>query len=186
MTNRCRVAKRSMTDLVFIDTNVLVYAHDTRDPRKQQRATQWLDLLWRQQSGRTSVQVLNEYYVTATRKLKPGVPEALVWTRMAALESWQPQPTDVTLMRRARAIADTAPLSWWDALVVAAAQMQGCAMLLSEDLGHRVRHGSVRVHNPFIDEIQDSQTPMYATPSVERRHPARGRPRRERAADPVD
>lgn len=175
-----------MTDLVFVDTNVLVYAHDTRDPHKQRRATEWLELLWRQQSGRTSVQVLNEYYVTATRKLKPGMPEALVWTRMAALESWQPQPTDVALMQRARAIAEAAPLSWWDALVVAGAQLQGCTMLLSEDFSHRARYGSVRVHNPFIDEIQDSEGPVYATPSVERRHPARGRPRREQTASPVD
>ena len=79
MTNPSPVANRSMTELVFVDTNVLVYARDTRDLRKQQRATEWLDRLWRQQSGRTSVQVLNEYFVTVTRKLQPGNRRPPMW-----------------------------------------------------------------------------------------------------------
>jgi predicted nucleic acid-binding protein len=169
-----------MTELVFVDTNVLVYAQDSRDLRKQQRATEWLERLWRMQSGRTSVQVLNEYYVTVTRKLQPGLPEALAWNHVEALGAWQPQGMDHALMRRARSLAGQAQLSWWDALIIAAAQLQRCSVLLSEDLSHRAHFGSVRVHNPFIDEIQERDPADFTQPSIELRHPARGRPRRER------
>ena len=175
-----------MTELVFVDTNVLVHAQDIREPGKQQRAREWLERLWRTQSGRTSVQVLNEYYVTVTRKLQPGLPEALAWNHVDALGAWQPKGMDVPLMQRARSLAGQAQLSWWDALVIAAAQLQGCSLLLSEDLGHRARFGNVRVHNPFIDEIQQHEPAEYPQAPIEPRHPARGRPRRERRAAGAD
>ena len=60
-----------MTVPVFVDTNVLLYARDVGEPHKQPRAAAWLEWLWRQQLGRTSVQVLSEYYVNVTRKLDP-------------------------------------------------------------------------------------------------------------------
>lgn len=58
----------------FVDTNVLVYARDISEPEKQRRASEWLAHLWRSREGRLSVQVLQEYYVTLTQKLKPGLP----------------------------------------------------------------------------------------------------------------
>lgn len=175
-----------MTELVFVDTNILVYARDTRDPRKRQRALDWLERLWRDQCGRTSTQVLNEYYVTVTRKLPPCLAADAAWDDVEALGAWQPQVTNLELMRRARSVAAAMPLSWWDALVVAAAQLQGCAVLLSEDLGHRTRYGGVRVHNPFIDEVQDSEVEEYWSAAVPARHPARGRPRRQSMLDAID
>lgn len=63
-----------MTDTVFADTNVLVYARDTAHPDKQAMAMHWLERLWREQKGRTSHQVLNEYYVTVTRKRSGAAP----------------------------------------------------------------------------------------------------------------
>ena len=63
-----------MTGEVFVDTNVLVYARDASEPIKQRRAALWVEHLWATRSGRTGVQVLNEYYVTVTRKLQPGMP----------------------------------------------------------------------------------------------------------------
>src|SRR5262245_42943325 len=60
-------------ELVFVDTNVLVYARDARYPDKQQRAEDWMARLWRQRTGRLSVQVLQEYYVSVTQRLKPGM-----------------------------------------------------------------------------------------------------------------
>jgi hypothetical protein len=59
-------------ELVFVDTNVLVYARASREPKKQQRADEWLDHPWRHRTGRRSLQVLQEYYVSVTQKLKPG------------------------------------------------------------------------------------------------------------------
>ena len=64
-----------MTVRCFVDASVLLQARDPRDPLKQARATEWLDRLWQQRSGRTSFQVLAEFYVLATRKLSPRVPE---------------------------------------------------------------------------------------------------------------
>ena len=62
-----------MTELVFVDTNVLVYARDAAAGEKQSRAAAWMVYLWRGRTGRVSFQVLQEYYVTLTRKLKPGL-----------------------------------------------------------------------------------------------------------------
>lgn len=60
-----------MTAPVFVDTNIFVYAHQADERTKQPLALRWLEELWREQLGRTSVQVLNEYYVTVTRKIRP-------------------------------------------------------------------------------------------------------------------
>lgn len=62
-----------MTAAVFVDTDVFLYARDSREPRKQAMAASWLAHLWRDQAGRTSAQVLSEYYANATRRLKPGL-----------------------------------------------------------------------------------------------------------------
>jgi predicted nucleic acid-binding protein len=62
-----------MTVPVFVDPNVLVYARDASEPSKQSIASEWLDHLWHDRSGRTSTQVLSEYYVTVARKLSPGL-----------------------------------------------------------------------------------------------------------------
>ena len=66
-----------MTARIFVDTNVFVYAKQAREPVKQPLAAQWLERLWSDQTGRTSVQVLNEYYTALTRKIKPAVPPAV-------------------------------------------------------------------------------------------------------------
>ena len=68
-----------MTALCFVDANVFVYARDTREPLKQPRAAQWIGHLWRERSGCTSIQVLSEFYVVATRKLQPRVSADAAW-----------------------------------------------------------------------------------------------------------
>jgi predicted nucleic acid-binding protein len=62
-----------MSDNIFVDTNILLYARDASEPEKQPIAAQWIDQLWDGQNGRLSVQVLNEYFVNVTRKLEPGL-----------------------------------------------------------------------------------------------------------------
>ncbi len=66
-----------MTDLVFVDTNVFVYRLDASEPAKQPRAKIWVNLLWTRRAGRLSTQILQEYYQTVTRKLKPGLPREM-------------------------------------------------------------------------------------------------------------
>jgi predicted nucleic acid-binding protein len=167
-----------MTALVFVDTNVLVYARDAGEPTKQRLAMTWLDQLWRERTGRTSVQVLSEYFVTVTRKLRPGLRADVAWEDVAAFFTWRPCAIDPELMRRAYEIANRHGLSWWDSLVVGAAERQDCALLLTEELQDGGIYGSVTVRSPFTLAIGEPATPYRVDRAVARRHPARGRPRR--------
>jgi predicted nucleic acid-binding protein len=168
-----------MTARVFVDTNVFVYTRDTSQGAKQEQARAWVEALWREQSGRTSVQVLNELYVTLTRKLRPGMPAADAWDDVEALLAWSPQPIDAELLAQARSVEQRYGLSWWDSLIVAAAFVQDCDILLSEDLQHGMRFGAVLVRSPFAGQVADD-APTYAKgpAGVARRHRGRGRPRR--------
>jgi predicted nucleic acid-binding protein len=167
-----------MTAPVFVDTNVLLYWRDSRYPAKQSRATAWLEHLWREQTGRTSTQVLSEYYVNVTRKLVPGLPAEEAWDDVEALLAWEPQPVDGALLQRGRAVIRRYGLSWWDGLVVAAAQAQGCSLLLSEDLQDGAAYGGVSVRSPFTLALGEEAAAYGAAPAVVARHRPRGRPRR--------
>ncbi|HRA78799.1 MAG TPA: PIN domain-containing protein [Burkholderiaceae bacterium] len=153
-----------MTAPVFVDANVLVYARDAGDATRQPRAQSWLEWLWREQLGRTSMQVLSEYYVTVTRKLRPGLPAEQAWDDVEALMHWSPQPIDRATMARARTIEVRHRLSWWDALVVSAAREQGCAVLLTEDLQDGALVDGVRIRNPFTHSIEEHAAEPYGGP----------------------
>jgi len=177
-----------MTALVFVDTNVLLYAIDTRDRARQQQAAEWMSTLWRTRSGRTGVQVLNEFFVNATRHLRPGLPADEAWQQVLALMSWVPQPVDVQTLTGGRELQARYRLSWWDSLIVAAARQQGCSLLLTEDLQPRAVYAGVTVCDPFADDARE--LPAQYGPLVESPAPRRrGRPRRPaqlvaRPADP--
>jgi predicted nucleic acid-binding protein len=160
----------------FVDTNILVYARDSRHRQKQQRAAELIKQLWVDRAGRTSVQVLNEYYVTLTRKLKPSVQAEFVWDDVLALGAWNPQPIDRELMRDARDIESRYQTNWWDALIVAAALAQRCKTLLSEDFQNGMMFGALTVRNPFADAVAEP-SPDYSE-LLPSRHRARGRPRK--------
>jgi predicted nucleic acid-binding protein len=138
-----------MTAPVFVDTNVFVYFRDATEPDKQARAAAWLEQLWRERTGRLSYQVLQEYYVTVTRKLKPGLSENRARQDVGALEAWHPVPTDGAIFEAAWQLQDEASFSWWDALIVAAAQSCGARTLLSEDMQHGREIGPLKIVNPF-------------------------------------
>jgi len=160
----------------FVDTDVLIYWRDAGDPAKQGRALEWLDLLWREQRGRTSVQVLSEFYSVMTRKFT-SVPQDETWRDVQSLMSWSPQAVDADLLRRAREIEARYQLNWWDCHIVAAAQMQRCALLLTEDLQDGANYGGVIVRNPFQLGIAEERSAYAAMPKVISRHRGRGRPR---------
>ena len=172
-----------MTAPIFVDTNVLVYARDAREPAKQARAAGWLEQLWREQLGRTSMQVLSEYYVTLTRKLDPNVAPAEAWDDVSAFLTWRPQPIDESVMRRGQEIEQRHSLNWWDSLVIAAAELQGCALLLSEDLRDGGVYGGVTVRSPFTISVEEPAG-TYAVASAAHRHPPRGRPRQAQRRGP--
>lgn len=168
-----------MTATVFVDTNILVYARDAGEPAKQRVAAEWLRKLWTEQRGRTSIQVLSEYYTTVTRKLRPGLSANEAWEDVAALLAWDPQEVDRTVIVRAHDIERRHSLSWWDSMIVAAAQLQDCTVLLSEDLQHGWTCGTVAVRNPFVEHIEESRASYAALPAVVSRHRRRGRPARD-------
>ncbi|MFH1983115.1 MAG: PIN domain-containing protein [Pseudomonadota bacterium] len=138
-----------MSDSVFVDTNVLVYSRDASEPDKQKRAMAWMTRLWQDQNGRLSYQVLQEYYITVTQKLKPGLTADIARTDVRSLITWNPLPVDTTVIEGAWAIQDRYAISWWDALIVSAAQASDCIYLLTEDLQPEQTIGAVTVVSPF-------------------------------------
>jgi predicted nucleic acid-binding protein len=139
---------------VFVDTNVLIYSEDGRDPAKQDAALQWLDALWQRQCGRLSTQTLTEFYVNATRKIRPGLAPGEARAKIRRFAAWQPWQVDATTMESAWAVESRFGLHFWDSLVVASAQHLGCRYLLSEDLAHGQHYGSVQVISPFRSSVE--------------------------------
>ena len=133
----------------FVDTNVLVYARDTSEPDKQPLAAAWMAHLWQTESGRTSVQVLNEYYVTVTRKLSPGLNRAIARDDVGDLTTWRPAVIDQATVEAAWDLEGRFSLSWWDSLIVASAIELGCDRLLTEDLADGQAYDGLVVTNPF-------------------------------------
>jgi predicted nucleic acid-binding protein len=138
-----------MTDRVFVDTNVLVYSRDASEPTKQKQAMEWMTFLWSQQTGRLSFQVLSEFYVTVTSKLQPGMDPQRAREDVRLLVAWRPISVDLRLVEGAWRIQDQYKLSWWDAMIVSAAEASDCRYLLTEDLQENRSMGSVKVINPF-------------------------------------
>jgi predicted nucleic acid-binding protein len=167
-----------MTAPVFVDTNVLVYARDPRDAAKQVRAADWIEHLWRERTGRTSLQVVSEYYVCLTRKLSPRVASDEAWDDAKALFVWRPQPVDEQLLARAREIERRFRLAWWDSMIVGAAQIQDCVVLLTEDLQDGAVFGGVTARSPFTLAAGEPAAAYVVGPSAKSRHRSRGRPKR--------
>lgn len=137
-----------MSDLVFVDTNVLIYALDEADPAKQHAARIWRAELWRSRSGRISFQVLQEFYVKVAHKWPGARKDAR--SEVRDLLAWKPVPVDSEILEQAWKIQDRYQLSFWDALIVAAALAASCKYLLTEDLQPDQRLDSLIVVNPFL------------------------------------
>lgn len=146
--------------LVFVDSSILIYAEDGASAGKQTAALQWIEHLWRARIGRISTQVLNEFYVNVTRKLRPPMPQGdarATVRRFAA--GWNPWQIDQATVETAWAMEARHDLQYWDCLVLAAAQHSGCALVLSEDMQHQGRYGAVQVINPFLASIDEVLPP---------------------------
>ena len=138
-----------MSGTVFVDTNVLVYVRDRTDDDKQRRAAEWVAALWETRLGRLSVQVLQEYYVTLTMKLKPARTTEEVREDVIALHAWRPAAIDLDTIERAWDLQDRFAFSWWDSLIVAAAVGMRCRYLLSEDLQDGQVVDGLTIVSPF-------------------------------------
>ena len=165
-----------MTGPCFVDADVFAYARDPRDAAKQARALHWIAQLWQERLGRTSVQVLSEYYVFATRTLKPQVAPGAAWDDVRELMAWRPLPVDEALLWRAREVEQRWDLSWRDSMVVGAAQLQDCALLLTGGLPDGSVFGSVTARSPFTLSAEEPSAIYAVTPPARSRHRPRGRP----------
>jgi predicted nucleic acid-binding protein len=138
-----------MAAKVFVDTNVLVYSRDASEPSKQAKAMAWLRHIWNTRTGCLSYQVLQEFYITVTEKLDPGLDRESARKDIRSLLLWRPIAVDNRVLDGAWHIQDRFGLSWWDALIVSAAQVSGCNYLLSEDLQEGQLFGNLRIIDPF-------------------------------------
>ena len=141
-----------MAAKVFVDTNVLVYSRDASEPQKNKQAIAWMSHLWNMQAGRLSYQVLQEFYITVTEKLDPGLDRESARKDIRSLLPWQPITVDNRVFDGAWHIQDRFGLSWWDALIVSAARVADCRYLLTEDLQDSQMFGNLQVINPFHTE----------------------------------
>jgi predicted nucleic acid-binding protein len=133
----------------FVDTNILVYAEDRNAKAKHDVARDLLIELWEKREGVVSIQVLQEFYVTATRKLKKPLSAAKAQEIVHEYLTWTVVENTGRLLTAAIELQQSAQLSFWDAMVVQAALEAGCDKLYSEDLNSGQRFGSVVVVNPF-------------------------------------
>lgn len=137
-----------MTVPVFVDTNVLLFALDRADLKKQEAARVWRAELWKTRLGRISFQVLQEFYVKATQKWPQARDDARA--EVKDLLAWQPVSIEAAILERGWKVQDRYQLSFWDALIVAAAKASGCRYLLTEDLQAGQDLDGVLVINPFL------------------------------------
>jgi predicted nucleic acid-binding protein len=135
---------------VFVDTNVLVYAEDQDAGSKHIIARDLIADLWRSGEGVLSVQVLQEFFVTVTRKLPRPLSrdEALVIVEQYL--TWRVVENTGDLLLASIRLASTLSVSFWDALILQAAHVERCDRVLTEDLNHGQRIGDLTIVNPFL------------------------------------
>jgi predicted nucleic acid-binding protein len=139
-----------MTDNIFVDTNILVYAHDLDAGTKRETAKRWLTDLWENRRGILSTQVLQEFYITLTRKLAIPLSTAVAKKTLRSYLSWEVVVNDGPILLHAIDIEEANKISFWDALIVAAAYAKNSTMLLTEDLNHGQNIEGILIHNPFL------------------------------------
>ena len=136
--------------LEFVDTNVLLYAYDRSAGARHERAAQLVGALGADRRGAISIQVLQEFYVNATRKIAEPLDHGVAVDRLRALRCWPlhvPQGDDVI---DAAELAHRGQVPFWDAMIIRSAAALGCPVLWSEDLSHGQRIDGVTVRNPFL------------------------------------
>lgn len=138
-----------MTGRNFLDTNILVYAVDEADPAKQKIAR---TLLTQTENIVISAQVLNEFYVTVTRKLKPGVAPETAAALVRNLARLPCIAIDAHLVQAALLTGLRWQLSHWDSLVIEAARQAGCTRVLTEDLATGANYDGLTIENPFLSD----------------------------------
>lgn len=139
-----------MTVLRFVDTNILIYAHDRDAGVKHDKAKRVLTELWNQENGCLSVQVLQEFFVNVTRKILQPIPTAVAREVIRTYLPWVRTVADGEMVIRAAEIADAWQTSFWDGMIIAAAERSGASELLTEDMQNGQHIAGLMLINPFF------------------------------------
>lgn len=137
-----------MSVRTFVDTNILIYAHDADAKEKCQRAKEALNELWDERTGVLSMQVLQEFYINVTRKIAIPLSKDAARRIVDSYLTWCMQTT-ATEISAAFRIEDESKIGFWDALIVASAVRSGSARILSEDFNDGQVISGIRIENPF-------------------------------------
>jgi predicted nucleic acid-binding protein len=140
----------SMSDKTFVDTNILIYAHDKDASEKHQIAKAVLRELWSERTGVLSMQVLQEFYVNVTRKIRSPLSKdsARLVVNGYALWCMETTPAEISAAFR---IEDESQIGFWDAMIISSAVKSGATRILSEDLNAGQRIAGILIENPYVD-----------------------------------
>jgi predicted nucleic acid-binding protein len=139
-----------MSDKSFVDTNILIYAHDEADKPKNARAVELLDRLWAERRGVLSTQVLQEFAVNLRKRMRQPLDLDEVRRRLENFMQWEIVLNSPQSILQALEIEQRYQLSFWDAMIVQAAESGGCEVLYSEDLSRGQEYNGVLAINPFV------------------------------------
>jgi predicted nucleic acid-binding protein len=135
--------------LQFVDTNILIYAHDLSAGQKHSQAKALIQELWQSREGCLSIQVLQEFYVNITQKVANPLPSEKAAQILADLSVWQIHSPTVEDVLTAIRLQSRYDISFWDAMIIASALRSGCQTLWSEDLNVGQVYDQVTVLSPF-------------------------------------
>ena len=141
-----------MRDRFFLDTNILVYAYDNHDPQKQDKAQQLLTSGIEQENLVLSVQVMGEFFNAATRHIPEPLTPDEVGEIINTLSILPIQEVDLAMVNRAIDTHKKYQISYWDSLIVSAAERAKCTEIISEDLSDGQSYNGIRVRNPFKND----------------------------------
>ena len=136
----------------FIDTNVLVYAHDKLAETKTSQAKELVQSLWSSEKGALSIQVFQEFYVTVTRKLPEPITSIQALEVIQKLGQWHVHSPKIEDIEAAISLQTRYEISFWDAMIIRSALHLGCDILWSEDLNDGQRYDGLLVLNPFTPQ----------------------------------
>ena len=139
-----------MSDKFFVDTNILVYAHDRSAGVKHQRAQMLLEQLWNSGQGVLSTQVLQELCVNLRKKVRAPLPVEEVRLLIRDYATWEVVSNTPESILQALDIETRYKIFFWDALILQAAESAGASILYSEDLATAQHYGSIQIVNPLI------------------------------------
>ena len=153
------VGKSGNASRQFVDANVLVYSFDPSAADKAQRAKDLLDRLWKERIGCVSLQVLQEFFVSVTKKLEFPLSALEAARKVATFAEWTLHIPDKTDLLAAIELHQELRISFWDAMIVQSARRLGCRLLWTEDLNDGQTYAGVTVRDPFREMVMEEEAP---------------------------